>query len=136
MSRSDRRLAVAPRGERSGEPVTRYARARFVALSSRWSDQRAAPVKTRPHGSRAALLAIVGRLLDERLEQLQVFPGLGVPQHGQGEATGGVFDGFDCAVVRARGDAQPGAEPAEALVVMRLHRRVVAEQLGEPRALL
>src|SRR5438067_2908978 len=79
------------------------------------------------------LAAVPARLLDESLEQALVFARLGMPEDAQREAPRGVFQRFERAVVRARGLAQAFAEPAQALVVVRLHRRVVAEQGGEAR---
>jgi hypothetical protein len=50
-----------------------------------------------------------------------------MPEHAQREAARGVLERLDRAVVGARGLPQALAEPTEALVVMRLDRRVLAE---------
>src|SRR5690242_19258733 len=99
----------------------------------------AAPPERGPAGSeraprgRSTRGAVVLRLADERLEETQVLTSLGVPEHAEGEAARRIFQRLDGAVVGARGLAQAVAEPAEALVVVRLDRRVVADQPAERR---
>src|SRR6478735_219632 len=77
--------------------------------------------------------AVVPRLADERLEQPQVLPGLRMPEHAEREAVRGILERLDRAVGGARRLAQTLAEPTEALMVMRLHRRVLAQQPAELR---
>src|SRR6187551_717747 len=93
-----------------------------------WSES-ASPANA---SSGAAVLAVVPRFGDERLEEPQVLAGLGVPEDAEGEATRGVLEPLERAVFRVRRLAQALAEPAEPLVVVRLHRRVVAEQRRQP----
>src|SRR2546423_9563795 len=76
------------------------------------------------------------RLGDERLEQLRVVPGLGMPEHAQRQAPRGILERLDRAVVRPRPLAQAGPDGPEALMVMRLDRHASAEQRAEPRAVL
>ena len=52
------------------------------------------------------------------------------------EAPLGILERLDRAVVGPRDLAQPFADAADALVVVRLHRRVLAEQRAEPRAVV
>src|SRR5205823_8536429 len=61
---------------------------------------------------------------------LPIFAGLGMPEDADREPRVRILERLDRPVVGVRRDAQALAEPAEALVVMRLYRRAVAaEQL-------
>src|SRR5262249_12822171 len=84
----------------------------------------------------ASFGSVARRFGDEGFEELHVLSSLGVPEDAEGEAMGGILDRFDGAVFGMRRSAQSCAEPAEALVVVRLHRHgtPVAEQAGELRA--
>src|SRR2546430_1163 len=65
------------------------------------------------------------------------FVGLPTPEDAGGEPRGRIRERLDRPVVGVRRDAQALAEPAEALVVMRLYRRAVAaEQLTEAGAVV
>jgi len=81
--------------------------------------------------SAAPLVPVARRFLDERLEELHVLARLGMPQDAEGETPRRILDRLDGAVVRMRGGAQAVTEPAETLVVMRLHRRVRRDQPAE-----
>ena len=67
---------------------------------------------------------------------MQVLPGLGMPENAEREPARRILDRLDGAVVSVSRDAQARPEPTKALMVVRLHRRVLAEQLAEARALL
>src|SRR4051794_5354631 len=87
-------------------------------------------------GGLGALGAVLAALFDEGLEQALVLADLGVPEDAQREAALRVLERLERAVVRPCRLAEAPAELPEALVVVRLDRRVVAEQRLEPRARL
>ena len=62
------------------------------------------------------------RGLDELLEEALVLACLGMPQHAEGEPLVGILEPLDDAVLGPRDLPQPVADPAEALVVVRLDR--------------
>src|SRR5919197_2240232 len=78
------------------------------------------------------LLPVGGRLLDKPPEEGFVLALLGVPEHAEREALRRVLDGLQRPVVRPGRLAQAAADAAEALVVVGLHRRAVADQRAEP----
>src|SRR5581483_11055286 len=80
----------------------------------------------------AAALSLATRLGDERLEERAVLARLRVPEDADREAPLGILERLDRAVVRPRGRPQPVADPPQPLVVVRLDRRPLAEQLAEP----
>src|SRR6202022_3794630 len=82
------------------------------------------------HGSRSSR-AVLGGLADELFEQPCVVTRLGVPEHAEGEAPLGILEPLDRPVFGPGQGSEPGAEPAEALVVVRLDRRAVADQRPE-----
>src|SRR4029079_6039435 len=115
-----------------------------AAARPRWRGRRSRPRSAAPRGpapaasgrarrDRSTGCAVVPRLANERLEQPQVLPGLRMPEHAEREAARGILKRLDRAVVGPRRLAQPVPEPAEALMVMRLHRRVLAQQPAELR---
>src|SRR3954451_3412734 len=106
----------------------RRARPRFAARRGRGPAASGRARRGRSTGG-----AVVPRLAHERLEQPHVLAGLRVPEHAEREAARRILERLDRPVVGARRPAQPLAEPAEALVVMRLDRRVVADQRAELR---
>ena len=59
-----------------------------------------------------------------------------MPEHAEREPPRRILDRLDGAVIRVSRDSQAGPEPPEALMVVRLHRRLLAEQLAEASALL
>src|SRR5580765_3097582 len=59
-----------------------------------------------------------------------------MPQDAEREPTSGLLDRLDAPVLGMRGDAQALAEPAETLMVVRLHRLALPEQRPEPRTVL
>ena len=77
------------------------------------------------------LAAIAPRLLDERGEEARVLAFLGA--RGRRPRSASRLERLDGAVLRPRRLAQAVADPAEALVVMGLHRRPVAEDAGRVR---
>src|SRR5437016_5637710 len=88
-------------------------------------------------GTRCAMLGTVGgRLRDELLEELPVLASLRMPEDAEGEAPRRILDRLDGAVLGHRGHAQPLAEAPESLMVVRLDRRALAEQLPEPASRL
>src|SRR5207247_708803 len=78
------------------------------------------------------LLPVTARLLDERLEQPHVLARLGMPKDSERKPVRRILQRFYGTVLRPRGLAQAGAERPEALMKVRLHRRVVREQAGLP----
>src|SRR5262245_4355414 len=64
----------------------------------------------------------------ELLEQAPVPTLFRMPGHAECEAVLGILDRLDRAVFGARRDAQPATNPAEALMVMRLHGHAVTEE--------
>ena len=86
-------------------------------------------------GLRERSKATVRQLVEAAMHiEPQVIAGLGVPEDAEGEAPRGILEPLERAVCRVRRLAQAFAEPPEPLVVVRLHRRVVAEQRFQPRA--
>ena len=75
-------------------------------------------------------------LLDERLEERSVLPGLGMPLHAHGEPERRILDRLERPVLGPRGLDQPVAEPSEALVVVRRHVGARSHDRAEPRAVL
>ena len=57
------------------------------------------------------------RLRNERVEELHVLAGLGMPEHAESEAPLRILERLDRAVVGPRRLAEPLADAAEALVV-------------------
>src|SRR5690349_8659585 len=84
----------------------------------------------------AAFGAVLPRFFDEGLEQPSVLAGLGVPEDAKGEASLRILERLERSVVRVCRFAEPLTELSEALVVVRLDRRMVAEQRLEARACL
>src|SRR5437667_5662688 len=82
------------------------------------------------------LLATPGGFPDERLEELHVLARLRMPEDAESKAPIRGLDRLDRPVHSVCGDSQPLADPAEALVVMRLDRRAVAEQRFQLRSRL
>src|SRR5437868_13294375 len=80
--------------------------------------------------------AVRARLGDELLVELLVFARLRMPEDAEGEAPRRILDRLDGAVLGDRGHAQPLSEAPEALVVVRLDRCALAEQLPEPASRL
>src|SRR5205823_3515213 len=77
---------------------------------------------------------MAARLLDELCEEASVLAGFGMPEDADGEAAAGRLDRLDGAVLGTRASAEPVAQAAEALVVVRLDGRALAEQAAERRA--
>ena len=80
--------------------------------------------------------AVGSGLLDEGREERVVLALLRVPEHAEREAVRRILDRLDRPVLGPGALAQPVADPTEALVVRRLHRRAVAEDRAEPRIAL
>ena len=83
--------------------------------------------------SRSPASPVLARLLDERLEQREVLALLRMPEHAEREPVRRVLERLDRPVLGPGRFAEPLAKPAEALVVRRLDRRAVAEDLAELR---
>src|SRR5204863_5672527 len=99
---------------------------------------RRAPPRSRDSGrcSWSPLLAIRTRFRDERLEELPVLAGFRMPEDAECKAACGVLDSFDRPVVRPGDLAEAFADPAEALMVRRLHGSTVAEHCTELRVVV
>src|SRR5439155_8675203 len=82
------------------------------------------------------LLSIGARLGDERLKELLILPRLRMPEHADGEPPLRVLEPLDRAVVGPCNLDEAVTDSACTLVVMRLHRRAVAEDGAEPRAVV
>src|SRR3954453_5319246 len=83
--------------------------------------------KTTTVGSATARLAVRARLVDEPAEEADVLARLRMPEHADDEAAVLRLEALHGAVVGPRERAQALAEPARALVVVRLHRAALAE---------
>src|SRR3954469_7465244 len=57
-----------------------------------------------------------------------------MPEDTHREAAAGILDGLPRSVLGMRGNAKALPDPPNSLVMMRLHRCMVAEQRPEPRA--
>ena len=80
----------------------------------------------------ALRVAVGARLVDERAEERRVLALLRVPEHADGEPLAGILDRLERAVLGPGRLDEPVADAAEALVVVRLDRRPLAEQRAEP----
>src|ERR687885_766776 len=92
--------------------------------------------RTRPGVFDSPLLAPPRGGVDERLEELHVLARLRMPEDAEREAPIRRLHGLDRPVLGVRRDPEALAEPAEALVVVGLHRRAIAEQRLQPRPAL
>src|ERR671936_443450 len=91
-----------------------------------------AGLRTAKDNAGSAPLAVGAGRGHEPLEECCVLALLRVPEDAEREALRGVIDTLECAVVGPRRLAQALAEPAEALVVVRLHRRALADEGTQP----
>ena len=135
-----RRLPGAVRAEEAVDLASATRRsmpatARTPPLNSRASARASMPFDgiCRAYPLRLGVAAIGPSLGDELLEQAQIVAFLRVPEDSDGEAAGGVLDRLDRVVVGSRADAEALAEPAVALVVVRLDCRSVVDQRAERR---
>src|SRR5207302_3378350 len=103
-------------------------------LSRRWLPPDVARCGTARRGSSGGAMggSIRGRFGVETLEERGVVVLLGMPEHAEREALRRVLDALERPVLRPGRLAQVRADPPEALVVVGLHRRAVAEQRAEP----
>jgi hypothetical protein len=77
--------------------------------------------------------AVPAGFADESLEEREVLALFGMPEDAESEAARRILDCLDRSVVGPCGLAESCAELAERLMVMRLHRRPVSENLSDQR---
>src|SRR5207244_1608456 len=86
--------------------------------------------------SPATFVSICARFGDERLEEPLILGRFRMPEDTEREALPGILDCLHRAVVGPGRLAQPAADAAGTLVMVRLDRRVPAEHRPEPRAVV
>src|SRR3954468_24434194 len=102
-------------------------------VGTRGNTRASCPRGTRPQpvSSSGAAVPVLAGLRDELLEEREVLALLGEPQDAEREPAPGFAERLDRPVLGPRDRRQPLPQPAEALVVVRLHGRSLAEGLVE-----